>query len=215
MAHQDACDKRSIQCEACEEMVELDIFDFHLEICSARVHYQGYYYGGNGTYFVHESDLLPPQAGQVAQNQQQEEENLPQGENENEEGQENPQEMQLANEEEVEEEGGIAEEEDDGEGPTLEELLGFDPSVMTYEQLIALDNTIIKKGLSEEEMKNFSTEVYMKAFDGPASCNICISDLESGEFLRKLTCGHKFHKECIDTWLSENITCPICKKYFR
>jgi len=192
-------------------MVELDIFDFHLEICAARVNsYQGYYYGGNGTYFVHEDQpYAQPQHGHVHQ----ENDLQPEDENDNENQEEGAQENE--NHQEAEPEEGEIEEEDDGEGPTLEELLGFDPSVMTYEQLIQLDNTIIKKGLNEEEMKQFSTEVYMKAFDGPGSCNICISELESGDFLRKLTCGHKFHKDCIDTWLSENITCPICKKYFR
>ena len=25
------------------------------------------------------------------------------------------------------------------------------------------------------------------------------------------TCGHSFHVECIDEWLSKNVTCPICR----
>ena len=31
----------------------------------------------------------------------------------------------------------------------------------------------------------------------------------------KLTCGHAFHKECIDRWAEENPTCPYCRLAFR
>ena len=86
---------------------------------------------------------------------------------------------------------------------------------LTYEQLIALDNTIVKKGMTAEEVSKIPVQVYLKEFDGVCGCSVCISDFESGESMRKLVCGHKFHKECIDTWLETNITCPICKKFLR
>ena len=38
--HQENCEKRKIKCEACEEMVMIDIFDFHLETC---VNHEGQY----------------------------------------------------------------------------------------------------------------------------------------------------------------------------
>lgn len=49
-----------------------------------------------------------------------------------------------------------------------------------------------------------------------SSCTVCCDDYESGDALRVLTCGHKYHVECIDKWLLSSIdylrtpACPIC-----
>ncbi|KAL3143946.1 hypothetical protein ABBQ32_003760 [Trebouxia sp. C0010 RCD-2024] len=48
------------------------------------------------------------------------------------------------------------------------------------------------------------------------SCTVCCDDYESGDALRVLKCGHKYHVECIDKWLLSSTdylrapTCPIC-----
>ncbi|KAA8575704.1 hypothetical protein EYC84_004817 [Monilinia fructicola] len=46
------------------------------------------------------------------------------------------------------------------------------------------------------------------------TCPICLDDFESGTTLiRELPCGHIFHPECIDPFLSNNSSlCPLCKK---
>ncbi len=46
------------------------------------------------------------------------------------------------------------------------------------------------------------------------TCAICLEDFESGiSEIRELPCGHIFHPECIDTFLSSNSSlCPMCKK---
>jgi hypothetical protein len=43
-------------------------------------------------------------------------------------------------------------------------------------------------------------------------CSVCIHEYKIGEFKRKLICGHEYHKKCIDKWLKDCITCPICRK---
>lgn len=48
-------------------------------------------------------------------------------------------------------------------------------------------------------------------FDDPAaSCAVCLSEYSSGEQLRQLPCGHYFHSDCADRWLSRNKKCPLC-----
>ena len=46
------------------------------------------------------------------------------------------------------------------------------------------------------------------------TCPICLEDFVSGETpIRELPCGHIFHPECIDSFLSNNSSlCPMCKK---
>ncbi|KAL3944891.1 MAG: hypothetical protein SGBAC_001036 [Bacillariaceae sp.] len=44
------------------------------------------------------------------------------------------------------------------------------------------------------------------------TCSICIEDLEPGECLRLLPCGHAFHTDCIMPWLTRRQgCCPLCK----
>jgi hypothetical protein len=46
-------------------------------------------------------------------------------------------------------------------------------------------------------------------------CSICLEDgNESGnqEFI-KTDCGHKFHKKCLETWVTNNQYCPLCRAH--
>ncbi|CAH8366454.1 unnamed protein product [Eruca vesicaria subsp. sativa] len=43
-------------------------------------------------------------------------------------------------------------------------------------------------------------------------CSVCLSKFESVEILRLLPkCRHAFHIGCIDQWLEEHATCPMCR----
>lgn len=44
------------------------------------------------------------------------------------------------------------------------------------------------------------------------TCAVCLEDYRDGEKLRVLPCNHRFHRDCIDQWLStRQPLCPICK----
>ncbi|KFP00746.1 E3 ubiquitin-protein ligase RNF128, partial [Calypte anna] len=43
------------------------------------------------------------------------------------------------------------------------------------------------------------------------TCVVCIELYKPNEVVRILTCNHLFHKNCIDPWLLEHRTCPMCK----
>lgn len=43
-------------------------------------------------------------------------------------------------------------------------------------------------------------------------CAICYRTYEAEEQVRTLHCGHFFHISCVDPWLLQKNSCPICKK---
>ncbi|KAL6842374.1 hypothetical protein ACP4OV_027801 [Aristida adscensionis] len=47
----------------------------------------------------------------------------------------------------------------------------------------------------------------------PGRCVVCISALRDGEDVRRLPCGHAFHRDCVDRWLARcrRRTCPLCR----
>lgn len=42
-------------------------------------------------------------------------------------------------------------------------------------------------------------------------CAVCIEPYRPSEVVRILPCRHEFHKSCVDPWLLEHRTCPMCK----
>ncbi|XP_072651824.1 E3 ubiquitin-protein ligase RNF6 isoform X1 [Canis lupus baileyi] len=71
------------------------------------------------------------------------------------------------------------------------------------------------RGLTKEQIDNLSTRNYEhNSIDSELGkiCSVCISDYVTGNKLRQLPCMHEFHIHCIDRWLSENCTCPICRQ---
>ena len=61
--------------------------------------------------------------------------------------------------------------------------------------LATLDNTAIEE--LEENQK---------------VCNICLEEFKEGDTMRKTKCEHTFHQECLDRWLAQVASCPICKQ---
>ncbi|XP_019433021.1 PREDICTED: E3 ubiquitin-protein ligase SDIR1-like isoform X2 [Lupinus angustifolius] len=51
----------------------------------------------------------------------------------------------------------------------------------------------------------------MKASDDGLTCSVCLEQVNVGDTLRSLPCLHQFHANCIDPWLRQQGTCPVCK----
>ncbi|KAF4788087.1 E3 ubiquitin-protein ligase RNF6 [Turdus rufiventris] len=71
------------------------------------------------------------------------------------------------------------------------------------------------RGLTKEQIDNLSTRNYGDVHtenERSKTCSVCINEYAAGNKLRQLPCMHEFHIHCIDRWLSENSTCPICRQ---
>ncbi|KAG6538461.1 RING-H2 finger protein ATL38-like [Zingiber officinale] len=72
-------------------------------------------------------------------------------------------------------------------------------------------------GLSPEMIGMFPTMTYEEAKavregSDTLECAVCISEFEEEEVIRLLPgCCHVFHTECIDAWLADHATCPVCR----
>jgi len=43
-------------------------------------------------------------------------------------------------------------------------------------------------------------------------CAVCMDhDENAAEEIKTLSCGHKFHKGCVDRWFQEDGSCPMCR----
>ena len=47
---------------------------------------------------------------------------------------------------------------------------------------------------------------------GEQSCSICFCEFEADDTLRLLPCQHYYHWQCVDKWMVDHTTCPLCRK---
>ncbi|KAF2019315.1 hypothetical protein BU24DRAFT_418909 [Aaosphaeria arxii CBS 175.79] len=103
----------------------------------------------------------------------------------------------------------------------------------TYEDMMLLSSLLgpVKPPVaSEEDVANAGGLFTIRAFAGQlvatavdesdtlalepnARCQVCLCDFEAEEEARRLIkCGHFFHRECIDQWLTTGRnSCPLCR----
>ncbi|KAK2816727.1 hypothetical protein Q7C36_022998 [Tachysurus vachellii] len=67
-----------------------------------------------------------------------------------------------------------------------------------------------RKAIGQLKVRTLKQEDQETGPDADA-CAVCIESYKPGDLLSVLTCNHFFHKACIEPWLMEHRTCPMCK----
>ncbi|XP_070552144.1 uncharacterized protein [Ptychodera flava] len=102
-----------------------------------------------------------------------------------------------------------------GRQPRRVPLLDRSLSGATYEELLELHDQLgpsVNHGLTKSQLDQLPLFDYLPENDREDNtCNICFVDYERNEALRRLPCFHRYHAECIDPWLKQNPTCPVCR----
>jgi hypothetical protein len=83
----------------------------------------------------------------------------------------------------------------------------------------ALDALLRSIGATDEEIERLPSRILVlgddllqaNGRDGYPECAICLENFQLGGVVRTIPCFHSFHKDCIDPWLAEKASCPVCK----
>ncbi|KAF8397454.1 hypothetical protein HHK36_016371 [Tetracentron sinense] len=120
---------------------------------------------------------------------------------------------------------------DDLDYETLRALDSDNPSTassMSEEQINALpvhnykatgpqsDGSSVKQASSsstsaEKKQDTAKADGSLKSPGDELTCSVCLEQVNMGELIRSLPCLHQFHANCIDPWLRQQGTCPVCK----
>lgn len=63
----------------------------------------------------------------------------------------------------------------------------------------------------EKKQDSPKTDGNTTASEDGLTCSVCLEQVNVGEIIRSLPCLHQFHATCIDPWLRQQGTCPVCK----
>ena len=77
----------------------------------------------------------------------------------------------------------------------------------------AHDNTFVINSDDEEGDSEMAGEGNV-GLEQEETCPICLVEYVDGDQVRTLTCGHDFHRECVDGWLESHLSCPNCRFEF-
>nr|XP_018686490.1 PREDICTED: E3 ubiquitin-protein ligase ATL23-like isoform X2 [Musa acuminata subsp. malaccensis] len=63
-----------------------------------------------------------------------------------------------------------------------------------------------------EKLPCYAFEAVEENIHFPADCPVCLENFEVGDSCKLLpSCSHSFHAQCLDTWLLQRPSCPVCR----
>jgi E3 ubiquitin-protein ligase RNF115/126 len=54
--------------------------------------------------------------------------------------------------------------------------------------------------------------ITMVTREARSECPICFEEFDRFGDYTELTCGHIYHRECLDNWRRAKNTCPVCRR---
>lgn len=69
----------------------------------------------------------------------------------------------------------------------------------------------VASAASEKKQDPAKTDGGTRTWEDDLTCSVCLEQVNAGELIRSLPCLHQFHTNCIDPWLRQQGTCPVCK----
>ena len=63
-------------------------------------------------------------------------------------------------------------------------------------------------GLSPDSIRQIPIQ---RVSESDGDCPVCLDTFKENEKARVMACGHKYHLLCIDKWLMQHNSCPLCK----
>ena len=74
------------------------------------------------------------------------------------------------------------------------------------------DDSFTRSGVSVAQLNQHTTLEYMNTEEEPFDCTVCQEAVATGIYRKINSCGHRFHVQCIDSWLDQHTTCPVCRQ---
>ena len=72
-----------------------------------------------------------------------------------------------------------------------------------------------RNGANLREVEQYTAEWHVddvsKLPEELRSCCVCLEDVCQGQRVRTLPCLHTFHADCVEEWLKNKKTCPLCQ----
>ncbi|XP_041502886.1 E3 ubiquitin-protein ligase RLIM-like [Microtus oregoni] len=78
-------------------------------------------------------------------------------------------------------------------------------------RLYPFNDNHLTRGPTNVQINNLATRSFGDN-DALKTSTICIIEYAERDKLRALPCSHEYHVHCIDRWLWENNSCPICRR---
>lgn len=76
-----------------------------------------------------------------------------------------------------------------------------------------MEPVVVRPTQEQIEQHTILTRAFQTQND---NCAICQDPIEQDQMMRIIShCTHRFHQNCIDTWLQSHVTCPTCRHDIR
>jgi len=91
------------------------------------------------------------------------------------------------------------------------------PGLAAANVLLCLGSEMLTAKPSPAEVPGMALQIYQNrvregtesTLEFESTCIICLSDLEEGQMIGQLPCGHAFHEPCISRWCGMKGHCPM------